>query len=139
MTNLFQKYETDPEKELGGIPVELDGCTFTVRRAGGGNRAYRYALALAARQFQHVFKAEVRDEQAVFQANEEIQQIAFAQTVLVGWENVDGRDGLPLEFSKEAALDLIQSCPAVWDALKGAAIEDSNFKPQADGEELGKL
>lgn len=137
--NIWNKYETDPRKESEGVPVQVDEWTFYVRRAGGCNRAYRYALALASRQYMHVFQAEVRDEQAVFAANEEVQMLAFAQTVLVGWsDNVTDRAGNPLPFTKDAALDLVRSCPAVWDALKGAAISDQLFKPDEDGELLGK-
>ena len=137
--NLFEKYETDPVKEAAGVAVLIDGCTFYTRRAGGSNRAYRYALGLAARQLSTVFNAEPRDEHKVFEASEEIQMRAWAQTCAVGWEGVDGRDGLPLEFTKEAALDLVRSCPAVWDEIKAAAVDDARFKPDtADGVLLGK-
>ena len=121
------------------MTVEIDGCTIVTRRAGGANRAYRYALGLAAAKFAHVFNAEVRDDFAVFAANEEVQMSAWAQTCAVSWEGVEGRDGQPLPFSKEAALDLVRSCPSVWDEIKGAAIDSSRFKPdKTDGEMLGE-
>lgn len=138
-TNLWTKYETDPRKECEGVPVPIDGVTFYVRRAGGGNRAYRYALGIASRQYMHLLTDDDRDENAIFSANEEIQMVAFARTVLIGWSaNMVDRAGEPLPFSPEAALDLIQSCPAIWDQLKGAAINDELFRPDLEGEQLGK-
>jgi hypothetical protein len=137
--NLFEKYETDSEKELGGIPVQFDESTFILRRAGGGNRAYRYALAIASAQHRDILLAKDADPVAVFQAQEDIVQQAFAQSVVVGWSNVDGRDGQPLAFSQAAFLDLVKSCPAVWDALKGAAVDDNLFKrAEEDGRLLGE-
>lgn len=139
MSNLYLKYETDPRKESDGVPFEFDGVTFFLRRAGGNNRAYRYALAAAAAQYRHILSESHTNPAAVFAANESVQQIAFSETVLVGWENMEDRNGQPLEFSKEAALDLITRCPAVWDELKGFAIDDENFKPEVeDAESLGK-
>ena len=137
---LWDKYETDARKEVDGVPVEFEGyVVFYLRRAGGANRAYRYALGNAARAFSHLYTAEVRDEQAIYSAGEEIQMMAFAEAVIVGWSSsmVD-RKGAELPFSPAAALDLIRSCPAIWDHLKGQAISDALFKPEADGEQLGK-
>lgn len=137
--NLFRKYETDSEKELRGIPVQFDESTFILRRAGGGNRAYRYALALASARYRDILTEKDADPIAVFQAQEDIVQQAFAQAVVVGWTNVDDREGNPLEFSQAAFLDLVKSCPAVWDALKGAAVDDELFKcAEADGKLLGE-
>lgn len=139
MSNLYLKYETDPRKEADGVPFEFDGVTFFIRRAGGNNRSYRYALAAAAAGYRHIFAAADKDPAAIFAANEHVQQIAFSEAVIVGWQNMEGRDGQPLEFSKEAALDLIIKCPAVWDQLKGFAIDDDNFRPEKeDAEALGK-
>ena len=139
MSNLYAKYETDPRKESDGVPFEFDGVTFYLRRAGGNNRAYRYALGAAASQYRGILSEPHKNPAAVFAANEHIQQIAFSEAVLVGWENMEDRDGQPLEFSREAALDLLMTCPAVWDELKGFAIDDANYKPEAeDAENLGK-
>ena len=138
--NLFAKYEMDPIKTVEGVRFDFEGITFIIKPSNSANREYRYSLAIAAQSFMHIFKAEPRDNSAVFAANEEIQQIAFSETVLLGWEGMVGRDGNPLEFSKAAALDLLKSCPTVWDELKGAAIDEDLFKPDpvADGESLGE-
>jgi hypothetical protein len=137
MSNLFALFESDAKKERDGVPLKIEGATFWLRRAGGNNRAYRYALALAASARRDELKDEANAE--VFNVQEEILQAAFADCVIAGWENVDGRDGQPLEFSSANALDLVRSCPSVWDAIKAAAIDDSLYRVEVeDGEALGK-
>lgn len=139
MSNLFARYETDQDKERKGVPVIIDGATFYLRRAGGHNRAYRYALATAARSFVDVLKGAEQNPQAAFDAQDDITQQAFAEAVIIGWEGVDGRDGQPLEFSKENFLDLVRSCAPVWDLLREAAIDDDRFKAtQEDAKQLGE-
>ena len=139
MSNLYAKYETAPEKERGGVPVDIDGAVFHIRRAGGHNRAYRYALAIAARGFSGVLKNASDNPQAAFDAQDDITQMAFAEAVVIGWDGVDGRDGQPLEFSKANFLDLVRSCAPVWDQLRAAAIDDERFKATLeDAKQLGE-
>lgn len=139
MSNLFARYETDQEKERGGVPVVIDGATFFLRRAGGHNRAYRYALATAARGYADVLKNASDNPQAAFDAQDDITQQAFAEAVIIGWEGVDGRDGQPLEFTRENFLDLVRSCAPVWDLLREAAIDDDRFRATIeDAQQLGE-
>ena len=65
----------------------------------------------------------------------------FGDAVIIGWENVDGPDGQPLEFTRENVVDVITRCPRVWLQLQEAAGDEKLFKPNgagADGAEVGK-
>jgi len=137
MSNLFKKFESDVEKERDGVPVFIEDSVIWVRRAGGNNRAYRYAMAVAARPYAEQLRGEVGPE--LFNIQEAILQQTFADCVVVRWENVDDRNGDPMDCTPENFLDLVRSCPSVWDAIKEAAVDDSQFRVAAeDGELLGK-
>ncbi len=69
---------------------------------------------------------------------DDIERQAFVDSVLIDWEHVEGRDGHPLEFNRDNALDLLRSCPKVWDELKSAAMDDERFRIDQDGQHLGE-
>jgi hypothetical protein len=137
MANLFAKYETDAKAEREGVELEFDGVTFLLRRAGGNNRAYRYALAAAAQKYPEVFNEDTAEADK-FNLHEDLQIQAFSDAVVIGWDNLDDRDGNPLEFSKENFIALCLALPEVWDAIKEAASDEKRFKPDTAGEDLGK-
>ena len=135
MTNLHKKYGVDPDKERNGIRVEFDESVFFVRRMGGNNHAWRYALASAMERH----RPEVvngHDPLGNFDAVERSLQDAFVATCLVGWEGVTDDDGQPLPFSKETAAALLLECPDVWISLRSAAQTIDSFRK--DVEKLGE-
>lgn len=141
MTNLFRKYETDAHKEVDGVEIIVDDAVFICRRAGGSNRRYRAAIGLAAAAPDFQERINSKDQVEAITAEDEITMQAFADSVVIGWREVLGRDDEPLEFSKENFLDLMKSCPDVWLQLRMAARDMDNFRVEhakAVGEELGK-
>ena len=138
MANLFKKYETNVTLEREGVDVTIEDCVFTIKRAGGNNRAYRYALAKIAAKNPDVFNEDIEEGER-FNLHEDLQIEACASSILCGWKNVMGRDNKPLIFNEGNALDLLKTCPDIWDQIKEAAADESLFKAtQGDGEELGK-
>lgn len=141
MTNLFKKYETSEKKETEGVEITIDGAVFVCRRAGGGNRRYRAAIGLAAAAPDVQTRINSKDSTEAITAEDEVTMSAFADSVVIDWREVLGRDDQPLAFSKENFLDLMKSCPDVWLQLRMAARDMDNFRvgqAQATGEELGK-
>jgi len=148
--NPFAEFETDPTKERDGVRVvvrsrkpEGGAMTFILRRAGGANRIFRYAMAEAIRNYPEILSdIETPDgRRRAFNVEDQATQEAFADAVIAGWENVEGRDGQPLAFTRDNVLDLIRACPDVWDELRVAAVDVANFRPNGaakDGAELGK-
>lgn len=141
MPNLYKKYETDEKKETEGVEIEIDGCTFICRRAGGGNRRYRAAIGLSALDPAVADRINSKDQVESITAEDEITMAAFADAVVVDWKDVLDRNDEPLPFSKQAFLDLMKSCPDVWLQLRMRARDMDNFRvSQAEtlGEDLGK-
>lgn len=139
MSNLFSKYETDPAKETKGIRIMFDDCVFICKRAGGGNREHAFVVSATALAMKDELDSEDRAVSAA--AEREVMLIAFAESAIVGWENVLDRDGNPWPFSKENFLELMRACPDVWNHIRAEARDIENFrKVQASevAESLGK-
>lgn len=128
MSNLWKKYETDQKKEHDGVDVEIDGVTFICRRAGGANRAYRAAIGMTIVDPKLQERLQSKDPGVAMEAENEVTMQAFADSVVVGWRGMLDRNDQPLEFSREALLDLLNSCPDVWDRLRIAAADRDNFR-----------
>lgn len=113
-TNPFKKYETDKAKEADGTEIVFDGMTFICRRAGGINRAYRAAMAMFSGEERFTKALNSTDTNVSLGAEDRVTMEAFAESVVIGWRDVLGRDDQPLPFTKENFLDLMDSCPDVW-------------------------
>lgn len=135
MANLFAKYGTDRCLETEGASLDIDGATFILRRAGGANRRYRYALAEAARPYAKDFAdvQELSDQQIALE--DEVTRHAYARAVIVDWFDVDGPDGAPLPFTRENFLRLVDACPDVWDRIRDFASQPDNFRGDTTAEE----
>jgi len=116
--NLFKRYEVDPAKEKSGVEVDIEGNIFICRRAGGGNRAYRTAVAKHSMDPKYRAMLRSDDPEQQMEAEDEISLNAVADAVVVGWRDVVGRDDQPLPFSHGNFLDLMRSCPDVWMQLR---------------------
>lgn len=154
MTNPFHKYGVDREAEAKGAPIVIDDMVFIVRSATAANRGWRYALALAARRHRAELESlkptdeddaaeQRRKSVAMFDVNETLQIEAFADCVMLGWENVSNGHNQPLPFNFDNCVRVLQGCPQIWDTLKDQALDVSRFKiaadaAQEDGEQLGK-
>jgi hypothetical protein len=136
MSDPRKKYGIDREAEEHGSCVRIDDMEIIVRSATAANRAYRYALALAAdRRREDLAAGGVQ----AFVAHESVLMDAFAGVVVIGWRGVDGPDGQPLEFNRDNCIALMQDCPVIWDAVREAALDEARFRSfKEDGEQLGK-
>jgi hypothetical protein len=128
--NLREKYQTDPEKERNGIRVEIEESVFFVRRMGGNNHAWRYALASAMDKHRpEIVNGNGAEVLAVFDATERSLQDAFVATCFIGWENVPDAEH-PIEFTREAAMALLLECPDVWLQLRNTAQSIDSFRKE---------
>jgi hypothetical protein len=149
--NPFREYEIDAQKERDGVPFVIksedgaDQMTFYLRYAGSGNRRFQYAIG--KRREQHKARpkhngAEVYVEPGELEliAQNDAAQEVFAESIVVNWEGVEGRDGQPLACTPENVLDVLRSCPGIWDQIVVAAADRKRYGPDPaqDGAALGK-
>lgn len=116
MSSLYEAFSTNKKAEVEGIILEYPDCggaEIRIARAGGENKKFLRAIEKAAKRH----RSQIRTDTLGVDTNRRIMQEVYAETVILGWENVTDRDGNPLPFNKENCLQLFQDLPALWDDI----------------------
>lgn len=140
MTNLFEKYETDRQKETEGVEIDIDGAIFICRHAGGGNRKFRAAVGMEMNKPGMRERLNGEDKGDMYEADDELSIRAYADAVVLDWREVTDRNGDPWPYSKENFVELMTACPDLWTTLKYRAADIDNYRikqVKEQGEELG--
>jgi len=135
-TNLYSLYETDNNLETKGIGLRFGEAVFFVKRAGGANT-----------DFDRVYEEKTRNMTSRLQlaalSEEQSSRIlaeVYAESVVIGWENVTDRDGNPLEYTKDNFIRLMTDLPTLWKAIRTEAANHEHFRraqARQEGETLG--
>jgi len=143
MTNLYGMFETNPDKEKGGVwvyPVGegADAPAFKVARAGGANRKFMDIQTAKLRPYQRLITAQSKSmspelQETVMKAVRE----AFAKTCMVDWKNVTDKKGVAIPFNEENAEKLLTELPALYEELLSAAQNLSSYQDEQIEEEAG--
>lgn len=130
---LARTHKTDPKLEQDGIWIpngETDDgrpIAFRVRRSGGANKAYEKGVRDAFKPHTALINAGIANNDAL----EKVLVKVFANTVLVGWENVDDAEGKAIPFSKEAALEMLTELPDLYKQLMSASGQMALFRSES--------
>lgn len=139
--SLYSQFETDKSLEQDGIYLEYGpssngGLTrIKIARAGGSNKNYSKALE----KFSRLHRVSLENETLSNEVAEKALLEVFCSAVLLGWENVDGRDGKPLPFTKENAMALMTDLPDLYANIQKQASKASLFRKGEMEAELGNL
>lgn len=127
--SLYRRYETSEKLSTKGAPVKFeaneDGTipTFFIARSHTSNQLFAKAVA------EHYPNgSDGMSEEELTQRNLSV----FLDGNLIGWKNVQGRDGKPLAFNKENARTLLTDLPEVATRLRIAASDLSNYLKTAE-------
>jgi len=128
MENLYKEYGTSKSLEEAGIIVEpIDGIKFYCKRAGGSNKAYSEFLTRKLRPYLAKYNA---GKKVPLDIINEINIEAFVDYCLIKWENVTDRSGVPLELTKENAVNLFTELPELYSVLIEDCQNVDNFKDE---------
>lgn len=137
MSNLYKKFKTNSKLEIEGIIAEYaDGtdapASFKLARAGGGNVNFAKAMERAGRPYRRAILSGNLDAKVA----EKMYREVFAETVILGWSNVEGADG-PIAFSKDNAVKLLEDLPDLYADLREQANDASLFREEVLEAALG--
>ena len=138
LVNFFKTHEVDGKKETEGVEITIKGAVFLCRRAGGTNRRYRLHLSMASERYKDKLLSDDPDLQLEGEDKSTLE--AFAESVVLGWRNIAGRDGLEMPFTRDNFIMLMTACPDLWVELRLEARAMSNFRVVTaveQGEALG--
>lgn len=125
--SLFKQFKTDAEVEKKGILLDygpnkdlepVDGVhpriAIRVARAGGSNEAYLKRLEARAKPLRRQIQMETVDRTQL----EQLVKDVYAETVVLGWENVTDVDGKLMEFNKQNCIKLFEALPDLFQDIQ---------------------
>lgn len=137
--NLFEQFETDSAKECDGVTVDYgknkDGTviSFVLSNMGKSNKGYVKLLSAKLKPYQRQIDMKTVSNDLM----EDVLKDVFVGSILKGWQNVQGADGIAIPFNKENALELFNKLPRLYDALNANANDISLFRVAALENEAG--
>ena len=114
--SLFDQFKTDQLRETKGILLEYganaDGTIIGIRiaRAGGANKRFEKRMEGETKPIRRQIQNETIENAAVLKMMHKV----WAETVVLGWENVQEEDGKVIPFSVSACIDLFERLPDLF-------------------------
>lgn len=131
--SLYEQFATNKEAEVEGVEVTYgankDGTipTFRISRTSKANKKYTKALEKATRPHRRAIELETMNNELA----EQLFMGVFVDTVLLGWKNVQDREGKVIAFNKENALKFFGELPELYDDLQEKAKKASLFRDES--------
>lgn len=127
---MYAQFETDSKKDNSGVvmyfPANRDGSIpqMTIARDGVTNMAFK-----AEMKIQHDKHADkIRFKQLTGEDYVQMHREAYAVGIIKGWENVQDRDGRPMEYTRENAVKLLTDLPELFYEIEIFAKNVDNFR-----------
>jgi hypothetical protein len=130
--SLYKKFATDTSLEKEGVLLQYGenshgkAICIRVARAGGSNKRY---LERLEQRFKPL-RRQVQNETIERGLMETIIRQVFAETVVLGWENVEDAEGKPLPFTRENCLKLFDDLPDLFADIKESAESIALFRAE---------
>lgn len=128
--NLYQQFKTNDNLETQGILLEYgtnsQGNPICIRiaRAGGANRAFEKLIEAKVKPFRRQIQNDIMETAL----QEKIILEVYANTIILGWENVEDENGQPLEFSVPACIKLLTDLPDLFRDIQEQSQRASLFR-----------
>jgi hypothetical protein len=129
---IFALFGTDQNLEKTGVNIDYsidangDPIRFVIARAGGANM--RFASVLEAKT--KPYKRQIQNGMIDPEIAEKIMREVYAETVVLGWENVSDSDGVVIPFSKENCIKLFEMLPDLYRDIKDLSGQIATFRTE---------
>lgn len=131
--SLYKQFETEENLEKTGVRITYGlnakgkEIAILVGRAGGKNEAFQRVADAVYKPFRRQIQNETIDRVKM----RELTYIIYARAVVKGWENVDDKDGNPMEFNEANVVKLFNDLPALFDDVQGTADSLTVYRTEA--------
>lgn len=128
--SLYKTFKTDENLETAGVNLNYGknskgaDILIKVARAGGSNKAYSKALTNKTRPIRRQIQTGTMSEEAMQSLIREV----YAETVVIGWEGVEGPDGEAIPFSVENVKKVFSDLPDLFADVQSQAQEIAIFR-----------
>lgn len=125
MDSLYSLFGTDKNMEQTGVILDYGNAgKIKIARAGGSNTKFSKVLEAKMRPYRRQYEAGTMSDEV---ANTMLIE-AFAEAVVLGWEDIKGPDGKNLKFSRENAIKLFTDLPDLFVDVREQSMKVSNFR-----------
>jgi hypothetical protein len=128
--SLFKQFETNEKLEKSGILLEYgvtaEGKPICIRiaRAGGSNKQFDKRLEALTKPIRRQLQNDIADLAQL----DTIMRRVYAETVVLGWENVQGKDGKDIVFSVDNCIQLFMDLPDLFGDIQEQARKATLFR-----------
>jgi len=130
--SLYSQFKMDEKKEIDGVKILFseaeneDGTipAFFISRMGKTNKRYSKALDIATRPYRRQLELGTLASDVA----ESVFMSVFADTVLMGWENVRDAKAKDIVFNAQNSIKLFHDLPDVYERLQEESKIVSNFR-----------
>lgn len=121
----YDVFKTDPELEKKGVWLDLgDAGKYLLARAGGSNKAFQKRFESLTKPYRRAIQTETMDNDVA----DKILVKIYTDCVILGWENVTGRDGEQLEFNRDNCIKLLMDLPDLFTAIRDTATSSAVYR-----------
>lgn len=130
--SLYRQFKTNPNLERDGVLLEYGNNSkgnpicIRIARAGGSNERFNKRLEAAVKPYRRQIQTEtIQTEQVT-----KLIRRVYAETVVLGWENVEDADGNALEFSVDNCMKLFDDLPDLYTDIQEQAQRAALFRAE---------
>lgn len=128
-TSPYDLFKNNENLEAGqGVTLEYPGFSITIHRAGGSNKKFANILSAKMKPYRHQLDRGIMDDEI----SARILREAYAEGVVVGWNNVKDAEGKEMPFSKENVIKLFTDLPDLFADVRTQAENVSLFREEQE-------
>ena len=130
---LFKTFESDRDLEKNGITLQYgttvrDGkdvpVEIIIARAGGNNSRFDKVFEAKTKPYKRMIQTESLDPEV----GKRIMRETYAECVILGWNNVQNREGVFLDFTKKNVELLMEELPELFADIQTQANKQAIFR-----------
>lgn len=136
---LFKALETNPNVEKEGIIIALGNNSkgqpmeIKVARAGGANDRFSRLAKARLKPYKRQIENDIIPDEVAKRLTREV----YAESVVLGWKNIEDRDCNPLEFNVENCKMLFEQLPALFEIVQEESQRMASFRAELLEQEAG--
>ncbi len=130
--SLYKQFKTDENIERDGILLEYGenskGKPIAIRiaRAGGANSQYQKLMEARVKPYRRQIQNETIERALV----ERLLRQVYAETIVLGWENVEDENGKELAFTVENCVKLFEDLPDLFQDIQEQSQRAALFRQE---------
>lgn len=130
--SLYKMFDTNKEVEQTGIILEYGSNSagkpirFRIARAGGNNVRFAKLMEKKTKAYRRQIANETLDPKVA----ESIFMDVYAESVVLGWENVEDKDGNEIKYTPESCLKLFKDLPDLFADIREQASKMALFQSE---------